>query len=200
MPDAPPPVRRRRSAAQLEREILEATWQELTDHGWSGLTMDGVARRAAVSKASLYQRWTGRGPLVRAAMQLHGETAALDALQPVGDLRTDLRDLLAVTADYLDGPGGEAMRGTVSDPVIGEHPILEAQVALVDRLLDHALSTGELGGRPIPLVIRNCGLTVVIEHFLFLGAAPPPDQLDVIVDDLWLPALLRSSGGDPQPQ
>lgn len=186
------PVRRRRSGEQIAAVILDAAWQELVETGWSGLRMEAVATRAGVSKASLYERWPSRGLLVRAAMQRQGDWWALEP-DPTGDLETDLAGLLATVAAYLDGPGGEAMRGVASDPVVGAQAIGEERLLLVDAVLDRARSAGQLGSGAIPLIVRNAGVSLVIEHFLILGSPPGPQETQQMVSLMWAPALRAAS-------
>jgi AcrR family transcriptional regulator len=182
-------IRKRRSGTELEAVILEAAWAELEATSWSGFRMEAVAKRAAVSKASLYDRWPSRGLLLRAAMQHQSRTTILAGASWPGGLRENLLELLGLAAGYLAGPGGEAMRGVVSDALVGQTGIAEYQLAFIDAIVDKARSDGELGAGPIPVIVRNLGIPIVVEHFLFLGSPPPEDQLQDIVDLIWVPAL-----------
>jgi len=84
---------------QAGRAILEATMAEITDHGFSGLTIDGVAARAGVSKATIYRRWPGKEALVLdAAATLVPAPEAPDT----GSIRGDLIALWSIA--YLGGP------------------------------------------------------------------------------------------------
>ena len=49
--------------------ILQATLDELGDHGYGGLTIEGVAARAGVGKATVYRHWDGKLALVEAALE-----------------------------------------------------------------------------------------------------------------------------------
>lgn len=53
-----PRVRRSRD------KILAAVREELTDRGYEGLTIEGVAERAGVGKATIYRHWDDRAELV----------------------------------------------------------------------------------------------------------------------------------------
>jgi len=181
--------RKRRSAPELEAAILEAAWAELEVSTWSGFRMEAVAKRAAVSKASLYDRWPSRGLLLRAAMQHQTRTTVLPGASWPGGLRENLLELLRLVAGYLAGPGGEAMRGVVSDALVGQTGIAEYQLDFIDAIVDKARGDGELGAGPVPVIVRNLGIPIVVEHFLFLGSPPPDDQLQDIVDLIWVPAL-----------
>jgi AcrR family transcriptional regulator len=84
---------------QAGRTILEAAMAEIADHGFSGLTIDGVAARAGVSKATIYRRWSGKAALVLdAAATLVPSPEAPDT----GSIRSDLVALFG--ASYLRGP------------------------------------------------------------------------------------------------
>jgi AcrR family transcriptional regulator len=77
-----------------EDAILAAALQELKQLGYAGLTIDGVARRAGASKATIYRRWSNKAELVKACLD------ALDAVETAaipdtGGLRSDLLALMA---------------------------------------------------------------------------------------------------------
>src|SRR5262249_19804220 len=58
----------RRRGEVLERALYEATLAELSEVGYGGLTMEGIAARAQTGKAALYRRWTSKHDLVHAAL------------------------------------------------------------------------------------------------------------------------------------
>ncbi|RAQ98020.1 TetR/AcrR family transcriptional regulator [Thermogemmatispora tikiterensis] len=47
--------------------ILQATLEELAEEGYQGMTIEGVAARAGVSKATIYRRWSSKEELVMEA-------------------------------------------------------------------------------------------------------------------------------------
>lgn len=67
-------------SASADRSIAEATAQILTELGFKGLSMEGVASRAGVSKATLYRRYRSKEELVAAT--LVSITAPPQALLP----------------------------------------------------------------------------------------------------------------------
>ncbi len=60
--------------------ILEAAYEEFLDHGLRRTSMDDIARRAGVGRATLFRRFAGRDALVRAlvAREVRGTIAVVD--------------------------------------------------------------------------------------------------------------------------
>lgn len=76
----------------LDAAIRSATVEVLSEAGYARLTMDGVAARARVSKASLYLRWPNKVALVADALQ-HRARAVPD-VPDTGSLSGDMREFL----------------------------------------------------------------------------------------------------------
>jgi AcrR family transcriptional regulator len=75
---------------EAHKAILDATLELLVEVGFSALTVEGVANRAGVGKATIYRRWPSKLPLVVEAF------SQLPALEEVdtGDLVQDLTQML----------------------------------------------------------------------------------------------------------
>jgi AcrR family transcriptional regulator len=73
--------------ARCDEAIIEATLQSLATSGFTGLSMEAVASRAGVGKATVYRRWPTKEALVADALATLVET-----FDPVdtGSLRDDL--------------------------------------------------------------------------------------------------------------
>src|SRR5690606_41403041 len=84
--------------------VLDATLSELGEHGYAGLSVDRVAARSGVHKATVYRRWGGVDGLLAAAL----EYSADDDWRPpeTGSLRGDLAELAREVAEGFTG-GGE---------------------------------------------------------------------------------------------
>jgi len=83
-------VGRPRSVA-VDTAILDAALHLLSSDGYARMSMDGVAARAGVSKATIYLRYEGKADLATAALAHLRETGEPE---PTGDLRADLVALL----------------------------------------------------------------------------------------------------------
>ena len=81
--------------------VLQATLDVIAEQGVMGISVDTVAARSGVSKATIYRHWGSRARLIH---------AAISSLQPqsiepdTGSLRDDLLALLTSLVDYFDSP------------------------------------------------------------------------------------------------
>ncbi|MEU8305715.1 TetR/AcrR family transcriptional regulator [Actinomadura sp. NPDC048955] len=96
--DAPPedagPVPRARPGGRTARtraQVLDAVRAELGEHGYDGLTMEAVAARAGVHRATVYRRWGDVGGLLADVLDAAGD----DDWRPpdTGSLEGDLAAL-----------------------------------------------------------------------------------------------------------
>ncbi|MER7771386.1 TetR/AcrR family transcriptional regulator [Kitasatospora sp. NPDC096140] len=89
-------------SARVRAEVVAATLAEVTAKGYDGLTVEAVATRSGVHKATLYRRWGGVDGLVADAL-----TASADQPWPLpdtGDLQQDLRRITREVFDVFTDP------------------------------------------------------------------------------------------------
>ena len=85
------PRRGRPRSEAIDAAILDATVDELIDHGYSGLSMEGVADRAGVAKTTVYRRYPDIDELTLAALRgMKGDAPPV----PAGGVREQLVWLL----------------------------------------------------------------------------------------------------------
>lgn len=189
----------RRRAGVLEQAIREATAAELADHGYTGVTFEGVARRARTSKPVLYRRYTSRAHLV---------IDAWSGLAPLelpevdhGSLREDLVATLAAVNERFQRIGIETFRRVIAeadDELLAAISTFTWAVAdeAITRILRAARARDELGDAPIPEHVTLLPL-VLVRHELFFSRAPLTTQtLAEMVDQVCLPLLVSTSRGD----
>ena len=75
---------------EAHRAILDATLELLAEVGFSALTVEGVASRAKVGKATIYRRWASKLPL---AVEAFGGLPGMEDFD-TGDLGEDLKKML----------------------------------------------------------------------------------------------------------
>jgi AcrR family transcriptional regulator len=153
-----------------QHAILHATTQLLEERGFVALTMEEVAARASVSKATIYRRWPTKGTLVFEAF-----SHAFLARQPLpntGNLRSDL--LTALRAWI------RAVKGTVTGRT------LVGLIAEVQRDPELAVIWSERFVKPVRVQHR-----LMIERAIERGEIPPTCDADVAIDLLFGPAYHR---------
>ncbi len=92
----------------VDRRVADAAVALFGEAGWAGFSMEAVARRAGVGKASIYLRWQAKEDLLAEALrQRIGMIADVDT----GTLRDDLIQLARQVLDlYLGSAGKAALR------------------------------------------------------------------------------------------
>jgi AcrR family transcriptional regulator len=77
---------------EVDAAILAAAMELLAEIGYARLTIDQVAARAHVGKASVYLRWPNKVALVADAIQ--HQSAVVPAVPDTGSLHEDMREFL----------------------------------------------------------------------------------------------------------
>ena len=189
----------RRRGAELERAILRAALDELTEAGYSGLTMDRVAERAGTNKNAIYRRWPNRAALGLAAYR---ELVVADnALPDTGELRGDVLELLRGANRYLSSPAGDIIRGLLGgardDPQLLEQ--LRAQTTDAGSgtwltVLGRAVARGEAPPEALHPRVATVAVVLLRNEYITRGTSTVPDSVLVeIVDEVYLP-LVRGRG------
>lgn len=116
---------------QAGRQILHAAQDLLAEVGVHGLSVEQVAERAAVGKATIYRRWPSKDDLILAAIQdLYDDMTVSDTGDVEADLRATLRAALRLVTETRAGqilpqlagelarrtPYGQAYLDTVMGP------------------------------------------------------------------------------------
>jgi AcrR family transcriptional regulator len=188
------PVTGRRRGKALEAQILQAAWTELREKDWMRFGIEGVARRARASKATVYARWPDRHALIAATLE-HAMTAQPEPSYATGDLEADLTAFLRDTGAFLAGPFGQAVRAVLSRP---DGTGLRQVPLQIEEIVSEARRTGRLGAGDIPPRILSLGYTLVLHHYIATNAAPGDQDLHEIVHDIWIPLLEDASARPPQ--
>lgn len=102
MPDAgeAPPRRGRPRSARSTKAILAAAGELLLEHGLDAVSMDAIAERAGVSKATIYRWWPTKETLAIDALY-EDWTAAYPVAPDTGSLRGDLLGVLLPWVDHI---------------------------------------------------------------------------------------------------
>ncbi|WP_242666256.1 MULTISPECIES: TetR/AcrR family transcriptional regulator [Parafrankia] len=145
------PARRpgRPRSERARAAVLEATLALAAEAGPAGLSMEAIARRAGVSKETLYRWWPSKIEVILAAMVEHGQVSI--PLPDSGDLPGDLRAFLRSTIDALDGTTALLLRAVAAaaatDQAVADgvrDRFLHTRRAALGTLLDRAVARGEI--------------------------------------------------------
>jgi AcrR family transcriptional regulator len=157
-----PAQRGRPRSAEADRAILDAAGTLLAERGLTGMSIEEVAARAGVGKATIYRRWPSKGLLA-----LDAFIVMFRSLQPpvdTGSLREDLRYALrAWVRAVTTTPSGRLLSSLIAD---------EAQH-------DPELHAAWRGRVLAPLRAQH---RVVLERAVARGEMSPDVDQDVVLD------------------
>jgi AcrR family transcriptional regulator len=170
---------------EAHQAILDATLELLAEVGYSALTVEGVATRAGVGKATIYRRWPSKLPLVVEAFG--GLPAFEDA-----DTGTLAGDLKAMLRSYLDlfhrTPLAAVLPALASerahDPALAElfDPVLRQRRTPLVAALERAQRRGEIP----PSIDLDLAADLIVGpiavRLFFTGRRVHPKLVDPMVD------------------
>jgi AcrR family transcriptional regulator len=147
-----------RSANASDEEILTITNQLIAKFDISGVTVDMVAARAGVSKATIYRRWPSRNALIFDAITIMHRPGAKAS---TGSIRGDLASLVKELQQFLNRKNGGTvfmayLNEAIRNPKIAEanHKITAEVRASYVAAIEQAIERGELdAGVDIELMI-----------------------------------------------
>jgi len=169
-------ARGRRRDVAVDRAILAATVQLLSEVGYAGLSIADVARRAGVSKPAIYRRWAQKSQLIVEAMV----TQMPHRVPP--DTGNTAGDLLALTNQLLT---------TLTKTPLGR--VIPGLVAEMAADPDLAASYRGLVIEPTRMLWR-----AAVEAGIARGELVPDTDVELVLDVLSGPLYVRVLiTGDP---
>lgn len=185
----------RRRGANLEEALLDAAWQELTQRGYAGFTMEGVAERAGTSRPVLARRWAGKAEITIAAIRRQREKHPLD-VPDRGAVREELLELLERASDRAIAIAivftlfsSDFFQDTRSTPQDLRAAVIRGGAETTAEILDRAVKRGEIDpDKLIPPVTTLLG--DLFRGYAIMNFAPPPPELRAAwVDRVFLPLV-----------
>ena len=161
---------RRRDPAR-DAAILAATLAAFAEDGYAGVSIEGVAARAGVGKATIYRRYPSKAQLVVEAVRVG---ACLDDHLPdTGDLRSDLEAMLRAMVDRLRSADGPVLLAFAAErlrhPELAaefERSVIGAKRAHGRNLIAAAVRRGELPADTDIDLVTEAGPGLVWHHAL----------------------------------
>jgi AcrR family transcriptional regulator len=147
---APEPRRPGRPRSERARQaILAAALALAAEEGAAGLQMEAIARRAGVSKETLYRWWRSKTEVVLDALAERGERTI--PLPDTGNLREDLRLFLRSTVESGDAATLRVLRTMAAAAAADETVAVQVRDrfiatrrAALGELLARAVARGEI--------------------------------------------------------
>lgn len=187
----------RRRGADLEKALLEAAWAELMEHGYAGLTMEGVAARAGTSRPVLARRWEGKIELAIAAIRQQMAKNPLD-VPDRGDLRTELLEFLEHASSRVGGIAAaftlfssEYFRETRSAPEDLRAALTAGGREVFAEILNRGVARGEIDRKKLVPVIISLLPDLFRYHAVMTFSAPPLALRKSWVDRIFLPLVRK---------
>jgi len=184
-----PPGRPR--SAEADRAILRAAVDLLADEGYGGVTMEGVAARAGVGKATVYRRWPCKSALVVDAV-----TACRESGVHPPDTGSAREDLLVFVRGFMHhlrtSDAGRVMPALVAE--LSRHPELAAEFregflqtrrAKVLEAVRRGVERGQVRAGVDAELVADAVVAVLLHRFLVTGMEIDDDLPERVVDVLW---------------
>jgi AcrR family transcriptional regulator len=175
---------------KLDRAILDATLEQLAEGSYDALTIEAVAARAGVGKASVYRRFAGKEELVIEAI-----ASLVEQPEPAAD--ASVRDELVTMLEAVRRKSDSSLAGKLFPRLLGasaENPELmkRYRAQVLDprrrRFLD-VLARGVAEGLVRPDVDLDHALDLMVgpmayRNLIRTDPPPGPELAALIVDDV----------------
>jgi AcrR family transcriptional regulator len=170
---------------EAHQAILDATLSLLAEVGFSALTVEGVASRAGVGKATIYRRWPSKLPLVVEAFGGLPGLEDVDTGDLVGDLRQMLRSYLELfnttpLAAVLPSLAGERAH----NPELSElfDPVLKGRRQPLVGALERAVARGEISPDVDLELAADLIVGPISVRLFFTGGKISPRIVEPLID------------------
>ncbi|GAA3282768.1 TetR family transcriptional regulator [Streptomyces lavendulae subsp. lavendulae] len=145
-------ARRSKITPEREQEFYDAVLEQLREHGYEALTMEGIAARACCGKSTLYRQWKTKPRLVAAALRASRASrgdrtlASVDTGTLAGDLREAAR--IAACTSGRDTRLTQALgHAVLSDEELQgalREALVEPELTAFDAIVARAVARGEI--------------------------------------------------------
>ncbi len=171
-------------SAEADEAIVDATIALLSEEGFDRLSMEAVACRAGVGKATIYRRWASKEALVIDAV-----ARRTDPFPDVstGSARERLVAVLEGMRDASRTGAGRLLRcmvgASVSNAPLAEHyraQILEPRRARIGDIVRDGVASGELRGDLDVDVAIDLLVGALLYRIVFAGAVGEADPATLV--------------------
>ena len=177
-----------------DEAIHQAALALLSEVGYDRTTVEAIAHRAQVGKATIYRRFKNKEEILMSAMREHA-ACTLPRID-TGNLRDDLITLISEHVKLLNGPEGELMMSLLSiahrDPELGkllnQNSPIEAE-SESSKIFERAIKRGEIS-KKANIAFLSDVVPSIITHRIFITHQPVDKKfIEQLVDEVLIPAL-----------
>jgi AcrR family transcriptional regulator len=194
------PRRGRPRSSEADRAIVDAALELLVEEGINALSMEAVAARAGVGKATIYRRWPGKDALVRDALtslndELPQTFAGVSACEQIVDMLDWIRCRGTDTRTSRIAPRLMAYRRSHPElfALVDKH-VLEPRRERMRALVRKGIAGGELRG-DLDVELTAMVLLSPIVYSNLLGSRARADDSDGLAERV-VALVLRGAAAD----
>lgn len=195
----------KRDAARVatRQKIVKAAQAVLTERGWKGFSLEAVARKAGVTRLTVYNQFGQRRALLEAVFDANARGAGLSEIgeaMGLADPHAALTRIVAVFAQFW-GEGAAPMREVVAE-AIADAEFAAALAArnerrreLLGTLVERMVARGEVAPDQAPgLTDTLFVLTGFAFHSELAASCLNADEVVATIADLAAAAVARARG------
>jgi AcrR family transcriptional regulator len=162
----------------VDLRVTKAAVQLFGEVGWSGVSIDAVARASGVSKRSIYLRWSNRDALLSEALAEH---VRLPAHPDTGNIRDDLVFLATRLIEFYTGPSGGAALRLAFEPgddlggSVREY-LRASQIDSARQVVHRAIERGELDSETSITLLLDTVCGAALNHVI---GTPPRRRREI---------------------
>jgi len=178
----------------VDEAILSAAVDLLIEEGFARLSIEGVAARAGVGKATVYRRWESKTALVVDAIK--ERLVSSIEIPETGDFRADVEAVLTQILVRLRGMEGQVWRAVVGELVKNEelaHVFSQRSMASgraeMRPRLEAAMERGDVPPGDVEL-LSDVGVAV-LHHRALISGEPLDDDLPARIVNQFFPREAR---------
>jgi len=183
--------------SKREDAISEAAINLIQEVGYERCTIEAIAHKAGVSKATIYRRWSNKAEVIASAISHHAfsQTPCIDT----GNLRDDLVELLLAKVKVLKGPDGAVIASVMSaakmDPELGKaipHTIRDGEKDVHEIILERAIARGEISPHANLELLAEI-TPAIMTYRIFMSQQPVNRKfIEHLVDDVLIPSAQKN--------
>ena len=184
--------------SKREDAIAAAAISLIQEVGYERCTIEAIALKAGVSKATIYRRWKNKQEVIASAISRHAfsQTPCIDT----GNLRDDLVELLLAKVKVLKGPDGAVIASIMSaakmDAELAKaipYSVRDGENQVHEVILERAIKRGEISINANLELLAEI-TPAIMTYRIFMSQQPVTRKfIEALVDDVLIPSAQKNS-------